>query len=308
VFEGPSRLVGKGVIDYGESYAATDLKGVVQADHVSVKQLHCDRGSCDVRMIGRSISLTNMVASAYDGSASGSLELTIPHRGGAPAAVRYRTDLAFQDVSFERFMTNVAKRKPEQDYKGELLGEIALAGSFGEAYQKTMNGVGRIEIREGRVFLMPLFGGLSRFMARVIPGLDFVLRQSDARADFLIVNGRIDSDKVFVEGGVLSLKGNGSYTMGGDIDFDVQLTLMKEHSLVAKLVRVLTFPISKLFEFRVRGSLEKPIWYPVNFSLDVLRIVGLRRRDSNADEDEENDATEGDEPEVDVDVDAEGGE
>ena len=171
-----------------------------------------------------------------------------------------------------------------------------------------MNGAGRLEIREGRVFLMPLFGGFSRFMTRIIPGLDFVLRQSDVRSDFRIVNGRIESDKIVVEGGVLSLRGNGSYVMGGNLDFNVQVKLMKENSLVAKLVRVLTYPISKLFEFRVRGSLEEPTWYPVNFSLDVLRIVGLRRSDTNVDEDQENDAAKGDEPDVDVDVDAEGGE
>ena len=60
---------------------------------------------------------------------------------------------------------------------------------------------------------------------------------------------------------------------------------MKEHSLVSKLVRVLTYPISKLFEFRLRGPLDDPKWYPVNFSLDLLERIGLRKRASSEEKD-----------------------
>jgi hypothetical protein len=61
------------------------------------------------------------------------------------------------------------------------------------------------------------------------------------------------------------------------MDFHVRVKLMKDNNVVARLVRVLTFPISKLFEFRLRGTLDDPHWYPVNFSGDLLEKIGLRK-------------------------------
>jgi hypothetical protein len=126
------------------------------------------------------------------------------------------------------------------------------------------------------VFLFPLFGGLSRYLAGIVPGLDFVLRQTDLKTDFTIADGVVRMDRVLIEGDVFSLLGKGHYDLRDELDFDVQVALMKEHTLVAKVLRALTYPISKLFEFRLRGSLDDPRWYPVNFSTDLLERLGLK--------------------------------
>jgi hypothetical protein len=34
--------------------------------------------------------------------------------------------------------------------------------------------------------------------------------------------------------------------------------------------------LSWLFEFRLRGTIDNPEWYPVNFSRDLLERVGLK--------------------------------
>ena len=75
-------------------------------------------------------------------------------------------------------------------------------------------------------------------------------------------------------------------TLEGNLDYHVQLTLMREHNLVAKLLRVLTYPVSKLFEFRVRGPIEDPKWYPTNFSGDLLIKLGAGNGDNDWSEDE----------------------
>ena len=52
---------------------------------------------------------------------------------------------------------------------------------------------------------------------------------------------------------------------------------MKEHMLVAKLIDIVTYPISKLFEFRLTGTIKDPHWYPINFSKDLLEKLGLEK-------------------------------
>ena len=282
-FDGSSTVTADGVVDYGGAHTQTDLKGTVQADHVGLERFGCDSGSCDVRMVGDRVTLTNVEASVYGGTASGSIVLTAPPRG--ERQVHFQADMHLRDADFERFMKSASTSESKREYAGRLSGRLALEGTTGEHCRKALNGNGSVEIRDGRVFLLPLFGGLSRLMTRIIPGLDFVLRQSDAGMEFRIGSGRIETDKLVVEGDILSLKGEGAYVLGGDLDFDAQVKLMKEHSLVSKLVRVLTYPISKLFEFRLRGTLDDPSWYPVNFSMDLLERIGLRKRESEAEAD-----------------------
>ena len=282
-FDGATTVTAEGIVDYSGAHANTDLKGTVQADHVGFERFDCDSGSCDVRMVGDQVTLTNIEASVYGGTASGNIVVTAPPRG--QQQTDFQADIQLSNADFGRFMKYASTNDSKREYSGRLFGDLVIHGVSGKECKKTLNGGGRVEIRDGRVFLLPVFGGLSRLMTRIIPGLDFVLRQSDAGMDFTVENGRVETDKVVVEGDVLSLKGKGAYALGGELDFDVQVKLMNEHSLVSKLVRVLTYPISKLFEFRLKGTLDDPSWYPVNFSLDLLERIGLRKRESKAEAD-----------------------
>jgi hypothetical protein len=167
--------------------------------------------------------------------------------------------------------------KEKKEYSGQLSGHVTITGSVGKTDLRTLKGEGALKIREGRVFMMPVFGGLSTTMTKIVPGLDFVLRQSDATTEFVIGDGKIHTDKILIEGDVLSFNGHGDYHLNGKLDFNAQIKLMKEHTLVAKLIAILTYPISKLFEFRLHGTVAEPQWYPVNFSRDLLEKLGLEK-------------------------------
>ena len=166
---------------------------------------------------------------------------------------------------------------------GKFSTRINLNGPLSTNHSQLVQGDVYLKIRDGRVFLLPIFGGLSQYMAKIVPGLDFVLRQGDARADFVVGGGMMSSDNVAIEGDVLSMKGKGHYHLNQDLDYTVQLKLMKSHPLVGKLLRVITWPISKLFEFRLQGTVSEPEWYPINFSSELLERLGLGKRKRNGD-------------------------
>jgi hypothetical protein len=143
-------------------------------------------------------------------------------------------------------------------------------------------GEGKVRITDGRVFMMPLFGGFSEYMTRIIPGLDLVLRQTVANAVFTIRDGMARSDRVAIEGGVLSLSGRGDYHFDGQLDFHAQVKLLRDN-LVGRLVRLPTWIFSKLFEFRLRGTPSDPAWYLLNFSPELFQRMGLVREKAEAD-------------------------
>ena len=274
-FNGPVTIDARGVVNY-DTLEGTDFTATFDGARVRYKQHPIDRCAFKMRMRDRTNTLSSVRAELYGGEVQGATRFVVP--SGAASNTAFDVALKVKNVDFER-VAAVLIEEGESEYRGQLAGEVALRGLLGAGNRDTWHGNGAITIDDGRVFMLPLFGGLSEIMTRLIPGLDFVLRQSDASAEFRVAASHITTDKVKIEGSVLSLKGRGQCGFDKDVDFHVQVKLMKDNNVVARLVQLVTLPLSKLFEFRLRGSLEDPRWYPENFSTDLLEKIGLRKSD-----------------------------
>jgi len=277
-FGGPATISADGVLDFRGKHTDTDFKAEIKADCVDVGKLKCNSGSFDIHMLGSSVALTNIEVSAYNGVVSGDIAIDVPEKGKRDA-VPYQLNLKLNDADFDKLVKSYSAVDDQHEYEGNISARLTVSGVSGDDFLKKLQGDGSIRISDGRVFMLPVFGGLSVFMTKIIPGLGFVLSQNHAKADYEIKAGRVYTDDLVVEGSVLSLKGYGSYMLGGDINFDVQVKLLKGHTLGGKFFRALTYPISKLFEFKVRGPISDPNWYPENFSFDLLKKIGIVKKD-----------------------------
>lgn len=277
-FDGPSSVTAKGCYDVG-TYQNTDFTTSYEGRGLAISNFVTDRCSLKMRMKGLVLDITNATGTIYGGDFRGHCAFTLPMdmmtNSASASNVAYELGLDLTGADFAR-LAKVVGIPDDQGKSSRMSGSISLKGEIGESPGPMTKGEGRIAITGGRIFSLPIFGGLSALMGKVIPGLDFIMRQTDARADFAIADGKFSSDKILIEGDVLSLSGNGDYEFGGKLDFDVQIKLMKEHTLVAKLLRAITYPISKLFEFKLKGTRSEPYWYPSNFSKDLLEKIGLQ--------------------------------
>jgi len=273
-FSGSAWLRSKGTVDY-EDLDGTELVMSAGARDISAERFFIDRCSMEMVMKGRKASFNSVRGNMYGGEFWGQGGFDVPGESGAD--VPYVVDVGAQGMNFAA-LAGAILGGHAKDYRGTFSGHVRAKGMAGTGTSGTVKGRGVIRIRKGRVFMLPVFGGLSRLMTNIIPGLDFILRQGDATAEFTMDEGKISTDRVKVEGDVLSLRGDGECSFDGNMDYDVQLTLMKEHTAIAKLLRLLTYPVSKLLEFRVRGNIADPVWYPVNFSPDLLERLGLDNR------------------------------
>ena len=270
-FDGPVNVQTAGRVEYGTGLG-TDFEAAVRGRDMSVRMYESPEYAFRMRMMGLTNTFSGVDAVFCDGRLKGSFALALP--GSASTGTLYRVDAVLEDADFERLL-GPHVRDGAQDFAGRVSGALELEGRFGDP--GSVRGEGELRVREGRVFSLPVFGGLSRMMRRIIPGLDFVLRQSDASAAFTIVDRKIRSEDIAIEGDVLSLTARGEYEFNTRVDFEVRVKLMKQHTVVAKLMRAVTYPISKLFEFRLTGTLAQPHWYAVHFSLDLLKKLGLDR-------------------------------
>jgi len=145
---------------------------------------------------------------------------------------------------------------------GKVNAHIEMSGIVGTNTASRLNGAGSVTVAEGHLLQMNLFAGLTSLLAEKVPGVSYIVNQTDASADFTVSNGVMRTENLYLEGGLLSLKGYGSYDIGADdLDLVVRVQFMKKESLMGKLIHPITFPFTKLLlEFKASGSAGDPKW------------------------------------------------
>jgi len=116
-------------------------------------------------------------------------------------------------------------------------------------------------------------------MTKIIPGLDFVLCQSNVKSKFTISDGKFHTRDVLIEGELFGLTGRGDYYLNNDLDFKVRVNLLKSKTLMGMTFQRLLSPLRWFLEFRLTGTFDKPRWYLRTFSKDMLKKLGLSRTD-----------------------------
>lgn len=146
--------------------------------------------------------------------------------------------------------------------KGNVDIDLDISGVAATNMWNTVNGSGSIRITEGHLARVKVFSGLTELLAEKVPGISFLVDQTQAFADFKFDNGVVSTENLYIEGGLVSIKGWGGYDIANDnLDFVVRVQFMKRESIAGKAVHLLTFPVTKtLLEFKVSGSIDDPKW------------------------------------------------
>jgi hypothetical protein len=255
-FNGPAEIEAEGQAGL-EDRDKTAFTASVRGRDVTLRGFTTEKARFRLEVTGRTNRVSNLVGTLYGGDFEGDVTLV---DGKDPAEpTQYVMSTHVRNASFGSIARTLSGGEAS-DYEGTFSADLRMGGRMGTGQGYTAAGHGSVKVVRGRVFRLRVFGGLSELMTRIIPGLDFVIRQNDARASFTIANGKVMTDKIDIEGDVLSLTGKGAYAFNGELGFEVQVTLMKEHTLVSKVLRTVTYPISKLLEFRLEGTLVEPTW------------------------------------------------
>ncbi len=275
-FEGSSKVEAHGIIDYRDiNKHEMDLS--FDGRSVGVGSFVVDECSFEMKMTDRNIVLSSFAGRVCNGDFEGNLGFVLP--GEVVTNTSYKVDMNIRNIDATKVLALLTSNDVSV-IEGELYCNVSIEGILGAGNGTKAKGKGILGIKEGKIFSLPVFGELSSMMRKAIPGLNFVLSQSDMKVLFAVADGKIHADEIQVNGDILSLLGQGDYYLDRRLDFDVQLKLMKAHTVGGKLIRVITYPISKLFEFKLTGTRDNPEWYPVNFSSDLLERIGLKKKSS----------------------------
>jgi hypothetical protein len=109
---------------------------------------------------------------------------------------------------------------------------------------------------------IPVFGVLSPVLNTVSPGLGN-WRATEASTRFTITNGVINSDSLEIRSTMMRLQYAGTLDLRENVNALATAQLLRDTWVVGPLVSTALWPVSKLFEFHVTGTLKNPKSDPV---------------------------------------------
>jgi hypothetical protein len=193
------------------------------------------------------LELVDLTGALFSGTARGSADISLAR--GDP---HYRAKISVNAIDFPRLTDLYYQYKTAQ---GQLSGTYDFKGLSDNA--RLMSGNGKVEVTNGDVFAIPVFGPISEILGTILPGSGYSIARK-ATASFAIKDGIIHTEDFNAAGKLFAMVGHGDLRFLDDkLDFDLRIDPMGPG--------VLLTPVYKLFEYKGEGSLKKPDWHPKRF-------------------------------------------
>ncbi len=218
--------------------------------------LHSPHVAGQVHWLGQTLILTNVTAALYGGQGAGfaSFDFSVPHPGADYflSATITNADLHLLAADFATGTNHL---------EGALSGTLVLTRADTRDWQ-TPDGFGHATLRDGLLWDIPIFGVLSPVLNKISPNLGYS-RATEAQAAFIMTNGVIRSDSLLIRTTMTRLDYAGTVDLHRNVNARVTAQLLRNTWIFGRLASDLLWPVSKLFEYRVTGTLDHPQAKPV---------------------------------------------
>ncbi len=263
-FDGPTYVTANGTIDYG-SNRLTDVEAAVEGERIGFGWLEADRASFTLRAKGSQVYLDGLEGAWCGGQFTGGAAFW--NIGVPGTSVAYSVSAAAESVDLMR-LASIFNRENAALYEGRLSAASVTEGLVGVGMARSATGYGQVDIEKGNLLQLPLFGGLSKSLSRLYPGLGYTY-QRNFRASYQLKDGRIRTEDAELQGRLLSIFAKGEYQLDQRLNFRVSFKPLQE-GIVAEAIRLVISPATKLFEFDLGGTVASPEWQIVNLPKELL--------------------------------------
>ncbi len=209
-----------------------------------------------IHWLGQDLILTNLTAQLYGGSGNGGadFDFKVPHEGAD-----YNCRIFFTNVDLHTLMSDLSS--PTNNLRGAFSGNILVTHASTEDW-RTANGYGHANLRDGLLWDFKIFGFFSTALNQFTPGLGNI-RATDAEGDFTMTNGVIYTDTLQINAAATRLQYNGTVDLKQNINARVTAQLLRNVWGVGPVISMVFTPVTKLFVYKVTGTLDDPKYQPL---------------------------------------------
>lgn len=208
-----------------------------------------------VHWLGETLLLSDIQADLYHGRATGWATFDFRPRNGAD----FKFALTTTNTLLEALLADYSTRT--NSVEGRLSGSLVVTSANTEDW-RTANGYGTVDLRDGLIWDIPLFGIFSPVLNGLAPGLGNS-RAKAATCTFTMTNGVVHTDDLEVQCPTMRMQYRGTVDLEGGLNAHVEAGLLRNVWLVGPLVSTVLWPVTKMFEYRLTGDLDHPKTQPV---------------------------------------------
>ena len=218
-------------------------------------RLETPRITGKIHWLGQTLVLINLTAEFCGGDAEGFAHFDFRPREGVDF------DFTADVTSADAHLLATDLSSPTNHLEGQLSGRFVMTSANSDDW-RTWNGYGEARLRDGLIWDVPVFGVLSPMLDVVMPGLGSS-RATEASAQFSMTNGVMFSDDLNIRTTTMRLQYNGTVDLQSRVNAHVTAQLLRDTWVVGPLLSTALWPVSKLFEYKITGTLQQPRTEPV---------------------------------------------
>jgi len=261
-FDSPPIVRVNGAVDLERKRYEEDLHFDVAGRHFHWNQFRLAQLTGRVDWVGQTLGLSNVVGAFDTGRLTGEayFDFGVPH----DADFSFKTSFTGADLREIAGPFTVKTNKLE----GLLNGDFAITHA-NSSDTKTWQGHGNLSLRDGLIWDLPMFGVFSPVLNAFAPGLGNS-RANEASATFAVTNGVFVSKDLEIRATMMRMQFEGAVGLNRQVDARVEAELLRDVPAVGFVISKLFWPVTKIFEYKVTGTLSEPKAEPLYVIPKVL--------------------------------------
>jgi hypothetical protein len=204
-----------------------------------------------VHWVTNTLTVTNLSADFYGGRLGGAAWFDFSPKDGAD----FNFHMVALNSRLQSLMTDITG-KPSK-LEGDIDIDLGITSATTEDW-KSWQGFGTAKLRDGYLWDIPLFGIFTKLFDSIQPGLGSS-RVSEAKATYIITNSVIFTRDMELRSLAMRLQYDGTVDFDTQVNARVQAELFRDTAKgLFSIVSFALMPITKLFEYKVTGTLADP--------------------------------------------------
>ena len=251
VFDTPPQSRVSGLLPLAKGDDGEDARFELEGGPFHWWRFHADRVRGTVLWQGKTVTITDLSARWRGSDALGWVRLDFAQPKGGTLAFH----MAVEGAELSDLLRDMQEGKTNR-LEGIVGGEVTITHAFLND-PKSWQGHGQVHLTEGLLWDIPLFAVLSPMLNKIIPGLGHS-RAREGRAAYTITNSVIHSRDVQIRASAMELKYRGTVDFEGRLDATMEAELFRNVPGIGVILSKVLWPVTKLFEYRITGTLAEP--------------------------------------------------
>ncbi|MCX7887560.1 MAG: AsmA-like C-terminal region-containing protein, partial [Verrucomicrobiae bacterium] len=238
-------------------YSNAVVEAQVLAEDFQWWKLRAPQATANAVFSNQTLNIRQFRAAFCDGSLRGRAEIQCAADNPA-----FQLSLEASECDLRQLLRQIGNPNPTAS--GKLKGQLALLAPTMQV--DSFQGRGSLEITDGVLVEVPVFGIFSQILNMIVPGLGSASVTS-ANCTYTIGNGRARTDDLEFEMAVATVRSYGSIGLSkGDLDFRMEVQLLRSWPGL----NIVTWMLGKLFEYKVGGTINNPNWRPTRLPKEIM--------------------------------------